>query len=217
MLALDPAGKRLAIPNLRSSTVNKLLHSAVGYVELDDRGMPRKNGEKLAMTVQDLTEYGEIPAAMGCVFVSDTVAIFGAGYGPLTWDPENRRGNFGQVYLPDLRLGQMRLVGHPTLPAVYLTGMGTAIAVSMEHADGYLTMLPQRLTIAGAVLASPPVLMAKRNEMALGGASKIYVAKLDGGRFAAPVTYTAVNSPAVEALAYSEKFDRLYVAVEKVP
>jgi len=49
------------------------------------------------------------------------------------------------------------------------------------------------------------------------GTSKIYVAKLDGDRFAGPVTSVTVNSPAVEALAYSEKFDRLYVAVEKAP
>jgi len=35
---------------------------------------------------------------------------------------------------------------------VYVTGMGTGIAVRMETCDGYLTMLPQRLTINGAAL-----------------------------------------------------------------
>jgi len=36
---------------------------------------------------------------MGCVFVSDTVAIFGGEYGSAHVDSENRRGNFGQIYL----------------------------------------------------------------------------------------------------------------------
>ena len=47
----------------------------------------------------------------------------------------------------------------------------------------------------------------------------VAVAGLDAtGRFTAGgATGTAVNNPSVEALTYSEKFDRLYVAVEKAP
>src|SRR6185437_3131891 len=147
----------------------------------------------------------------------DTVAIFSIEYGPLTWDMENRRGKFAMNFLRDLRFGQQRLVGHPTAPVIYIASLGDPIAVRMEHADGYLTLLPQRLTIKDAVLASLPVVMTKGNALALGGASKVYVAKLDGDHFAGPVTCVTVNSPAVEALTYSEKFDRLYVAVEKAP
>jgi hypothetical protein len=47
----------------------------------------------------------------------------------------------------------------------------------------------------------------------------VFAASLDAtGRFAADgATGTVVNNPSVEALTYSEKFDRLYVAVEKTP
>lgn len=219
MLSLDPERKRLFVPNLRALTSpDNGASGAVGYIKLDERGMPVIEEAQLVMTVENLPIHAEIPAGMGCVFVSDQVAIFGGAYGPTTWDTGSKRGRLGGYFLGNVHVGHQRLVGHPTLPLVYLTGLATPFAFKVEHAHGYLTLQPQRLTVNGNVFLTPPVLMTKQNKIAFGAPLKILVADLDqAGNFAGPVTHTPVNNPAPDALTYSEKFDRLYVAIEPAP
>src|SRR5205085_879240 len=108
---------------------------------------------------------------------------------------------------------------HPTLPVVYSAVLNTPWVFRMEHADGYLTLAPQQAVLGEAKLLSAPVVLGKRNLLAVGGVNRVYLPALDAaGAFkAAERTDLSVLNPAVEALAYSEQFDRLYVAVEKLP
>lgn len=150
--------------------------------------------------------------------VTDTVCIVAGPLGPVTWDEENRRGQFSSVTLPPARVLQnrVRLAGHPSLPVVFFSGVTTSWVYRMEHADGFMTLLPQRGTLEGALLTSAPVIMPKRHQFVCGGQKTIYVigfdeqGALNGERIDVPV-----NCPSVEAVAYSNRFDKLYVAVDK--
>ena len=220
MLSLDASGKRMSLPNVRSlASADNVSTSAYGCVALDDRGLPVSEAGQLKMTAHDLPGYYEFPAGMGCVFASDTVAVVGGSYGPVTWDTGNRRARFGCYLIAGPSPGRQRLAGHPTLPRVYTSCLSTPWAFAMEHADGYLTMQHQQLTLTHATIVTPPVMMGTKNKIAFGGSTRVYVVSLDeAGRFATDgATATVVNNVAAEALTYSEKHDRLYVAVEKTP
>jgi hypothetical protein len=54
--------------------------------------------------------------------------------------------------------------------------------------------------------------------VAVGGVNRVHLIALDAqGRMKAERQDVSVQNPTITALAYSEKFDRLYVAVEKLP
>jgi hypothetical protein len=215
-LSLDASARRMMLPNLRTLTsADNAAGTSVGYVKLDDKGMPVKDGDKLAIVIDDMPAYSAFPNGTGCVFASDSVCVFAGYYGPVTWDSENRRGRFCS-YMMAGAASALRLVGHPKLPLVYMSMYGTPGVFSMEHADGYLTMQPKMLRIkGGAGVLTPPVFMPRHNKMALGASSRVYLVSVDAeGNFLPSVTQTLVRNPATEAIAYSEKFDRLYVAAE---
>jgi hypothetical protein len=64
-------------------------------------------------------------------------------------------------------------------------------------------------------LRSPPVFLGRHNQVAFGCENKVCIVRFDDkGRFQPQRVQAAVPCPTVEALVYSEKHDRLYVAVE---
>lgn len=161
------------------------------------------------------------PTGLGFVPVSDDVVIMGGTYGPVVWDEGNRRARFNHFFL-HANYGAPyvdRLSAHPTLPVVYFSVLRTHWIYRMEHADGYLTLVPQQATLADTTMQSAPVVLTKRHLVAVGGVNRVGLPRIDAtGAFKAEArTDLSVHNPAVEALAYSEKFDRLYVAVEKLP
>ena len=154
---------------------------------------------------------------MGYAIISDDVMITAGMVGPATLDRANRRGRWNHYQLTPLAYSTYRLAGHPTLPVVYLSMVGYSYIFRMEHADGYLTLLPQTVMINDAVY-SPPVVMAKRKRVAFGGANHVHAVGLDDdGWYTNTMEQTVVANPSLEALVYSEKFDRLYAAVEQAP
>jgi hypothetical protein len=220
MIALNPAATRVYLPLMRSlESPDNTSSGAVGYLKLDAAtGLPVKEGDKLAFVVENLTAHAYCPCAMGYAHVSDTMVIFGSTFGPVTWETGNRQFKFGFYQISDVGAYNHRLIGHPTLPVVYFSGINTSWVHKMDHADGYLTMQPQRLIIEGGTVVSPPVFMIKQNKLAVGGAAMVHICTLDdAGGFSATTTQTAVNAPRAEGLAYSEKLDKLYVAVEPQP
>jgi hypothetical protein len=137
----------------------------------------------------------------------------------MTWNLADRRARC-QVFLMPVNFVTYyctRLAAHPTLPVLYVTMSGYPYAHRVEHADGYVTLAPQLLHLEGASLKTHPVVLAKRNLVAWGTATAVYLAAIDAeGRFKDEKgTVVIVPGTGVAELAYSEKFDRLYVAVEK--
>lgn len=163
--------------------------------------------------------FAGFPCGLGFFPVSETTTIVCGALGPLTWDETNRRGQFNNVTIyPLVGVGYLyRMAGHPELPVVFLSGINSTFVYRMEHVDGFLTLTPQRGTIAGTNINGPPVLLGRERMFACGGANVVHLVKYDeqgylgGERIDVPV-----NCGLMQALAYSSRFDRLYAAVEKV-
>lgn len=210
-IALDPAGKRVFLPNLRDPSAET--KCGLGYFSLDATGMPMVFEEKVALTYVEMSDFRSLPTGLGIWAVTDTVVIVSGHYGPATWDTENRRAFF------DLAMtgGLCYIGGHPKLPVVYGAQPGEGRLVRMEQADGYVTMLPQTVVYPGAEFQSLPVVMAgKAHRLVIGGPNCLYAMPLDAeGRFTGTPGTLMVNGPAVVALTYSMKYDRLYAGVEK--
>lgn len=164
--------------------------------------------------------FSSFPCGLGFANFSDTVTVICGPLGPVTWDEGNRRAQFNTiVFYPVVAAGyQYRMIAHPTLPVMFLTGVSSTYVYRMEHVDGFLTMLPQRGTLVGATaLMSPPVLLGKRNVLACGSAGLLHLVGFDEqGRFNGQCTDVKIAALRVDTLAYSTRFDRLYVAVDEV-
>jgi hypothetical protein len=163
------------------------------------------------------TTFAGFPSGLGFHNATDDVTIVCGALGPVTWDEANRRAQFNSVvFYPIVGVGyRYRMVGHQTLPVVFFTGTTAGYVYRMEHVDGFLTMLPQRGALPGVVaLESPPVLLGKRNQLACGSSQFVHLLGFDDqGRFDGQRTDVLVKSPSVAALAYSARFDRLYVPI----
>jgi hypothetical protein len=220
MITLNPAATRIYLPLMRAlNSPDNTSSGAVGFLKLDAAtGLPVKEADKPAFVVENLTAHGYCPCAMGYAPISDNIVIFASTFGPVMWEMNNRRLKFGFYQVSDVGAYNHRLIGHPTLPLVYFSGIHTSWVHKMDHADGYLTMQPQRLIIEGSTVVTWPVLMAKQNKLAVGGMGMVHVCTLDAaGGFTTTTTQMAVNAPRAEGLAYSDKFDKLYLAVEPQP
>jgi hypothetical protein len=216
-LALNATATRLYVPNLLPDMERQAGYSCIGYFELDAEGKP-VGAEPRRKTPYNAYGFSYPPAGAGFVPLDKDVVIAAGGSGPVTWNENNKRAPFNTLMLlPFSGLYSVdRIAGHPSHPVVYQATVNTPWIASAEHVDGYLTQLPQRFSIEKAHLTSLPLVMARRNQVAFGGANKVYVVDLDDqGRFKPTLSQAVVANPGVAALAYSPKFDRLYVTVEK--
>jgi hypothetical protein len=159
------------------------------------------------------------PCGVGFIPFSRDVFIVCGPFGPVTWNLADRRAR-AQVFLMPVNFVTYycsRIVSHPTLPVVFASMVGYEWVHRVEHAEGYLTLTPQVVKLDGATLRTPPVVLGKRNLVAFGGPGAVYLAAIDAqGKFKDEAgMQVTVAATTAEGLAYSEKFDRLYVAVEK--
>jgi len=233
-IAVDADGTRLYLPNVRQQGARpRSMYGTCAYLELDGEGLPlpADRGAKLdppprigaSLELHCLSPKKSpinlgLPQGMGIVPVSKDVVILGIGSGAMTWDAANRRGWSDAVMLHPLWHGGFydRIAGHPTLPIVYNTIMNRNLLCAMQHADGYLTLMPRRVSVEGAAFKSYPLVLQSRHELAVGGAKLLYFIALDEQGFPQPTgKATKINSRSVAAIAYSEKLDCLYVAEEQ--
>ena len=234
-LGIDPAGKRLFLPNLRDPESSL---AALGFFDLDDAGMPApvpvpiagsldgfgldKFEMQLRATRLVIAADASFPVlSAGFVVPSPAVALFGGVSGPAMWDTENRRAALDFVHVP-LAGPSTLLGGHPKLPVVYGVSPddGRKLVFRMRQADGYPTLVPTTISLDDATgfRAAPLVLWGKKPSLAIGGANRLYLVGLDdSGGFTGEHATLEVNNKSVTALAYSEKHGLLYVAVEKIP
>lgn len=150
--------------------------------------------------------------------LNDDIVFASTHSGVANWILTDRLGRFGYHYIQPYVPYRYRIAAHPTAPAVYVVPVtydGRIIRV--EHADGYFTLVPQTLSLDGVVYHSIPLVL-KTNQVVVGANGKICLIDLEAdGRFKASALQMTVNNPTVEGLAWSEKFGRLYVPVEKTP
>lgn len=222
-IALNAAGDRLYVPNLFAEPEKPTTYASIGYFELSAQGLAVAPDKKpgpitLANKVKgDQWALSGFPCGMSLVPISKDVVVGVNSIGPVTWNEKSHRAPFNNLIMHSFTTYYVeRIASHPRLPVLYQTTMGYPKIAWMEHVDGYPTLAPQRAEIEGAALHSPPVVMDRRNQVACGGANVVYVVDLDErGRFKPKRLQAAVDNPTVAALAYSPRFDRLFVAVEK--
>jgi len=217
-LALDRSGKKLFLPNLQKR-VKTGLASMIGYMKLSADGKLADDTPAAYEAAAKTSLYGETPCGLGYYDVSDTITIVCAGLGPCTWDERNRRAQLNvMTFWPTVGAGyRYRMAVHPESPLLYFSGLGSSNLYRVEHVDGFVTMLPQRGSLDGLVVTSPPVVVGKRPLVACSTVGVVHLAKLDAeGFFTGERVDIPLTSRKVEGLAYSAKYDRLYATFEEV-
>ena len=214
-IALAPSGRGLFLPNLREPANNR---AAIGRLALSAEGVPYTGeGEGVPLRV-DVANFRGLPTGWGFVAGSDTVVVFRGNSSLATWDSEHRLAGISAV----LTRGQWAdswIGGDPRFPAAYAAANGANLLVKMTQVDGYLSMLPQRLSVAGGNFRCPPVVMAKPPlKLAVGGVNALHLVPIDkAGDFTGEPETLALSAPYLRAIAWSDRFNRLYAAVEKLP
>lgn len=236
-LAVDPAASFLYVPNLKQPGNPNV--TRFGRFLLDGDGLPdlgeKENKLPLPVRMKRLAELNAakplVPHELSAVEyfayftlnsygtglsflpVSKEASIVGVWNGLATWRPGDKDCRL--AFLPLRSTNNTLMVGHPTLPVLFVTGNTTDAFYRVEHAEGYLSLLPQEWVLPQSKLSSPPAVLAKGKKVAVGGRHFVYVVSLDeNGRPLAEAMQVQVFNPEVRALQYSERFDRLYVAVE---
>jgi hypothetical protein len=234
-LLAESGGKYLYVPNLKDAKNSGILR--FGRFALDEAGLPKLEPKDAALPLParlkrlnelnaakpitphqiTLTDYVTLfplnPFGCGMSFVEagPNVVIAGGHTGLISWRPNDKR-----VTLSGLAFrhhGNQLIAGHP--PAIYATLFNSDMVTRAEQVEGYLTLVPKTYKVPEANLFSPPAIIDRGKKVAVGGRYRIYVLSLDDkGRFLPEVLQVPVMNPAVQALAYSPKFDRLYVGIE---
>lgn len=221
-IALSRSAGRLYVPNLILDPAKPTAAASLGYFNLDAEGLPvdadQQPTTNLAFRITKPNwALSGFPCGASYVPLDQDAVVTTNRTGTVTWNAANAASPFNAVMQRSF-LGKYdndRLAGHPTLPMLYGSGLGTNEVWCMEHVDGFPTLTPQRVTIEKAVLTSGPLLLSRRNQVALAGSDKVYVVDLDAnGRFKPALA--KVRAPRAAAMAYAARFDSLYVAVEKV-
>lgn len=145
--------------------------------------------------------------------VSREAVIMTVWNGIVSWCPEDKRSTLSGLSLRGS--GHRTLSGHPHLPVVYVLQTNSDTFYRIEHGDGYPSQLPVTYIVPDVQLFGTPAVFAKGRKLALGSRYRTLIADLDDeGRCRPELTEIPLNNPATMALAYSERFDRLYVTVE---
>lgn len=165
------------------------------------------------------TIFSDWPSPYSYAPLTDDTVLTASFSGPASWVLSDRLGRFGYFFIHPYLAYRYRLSAHPKLPSAYVTPIAyDGRIVRLEHADGYFTLAPQAVLIDNAVIHTPVLVLPRTNQVAVGTAGRICVVDLDTeGRLLPKGVQMTVNNPQIEALAWSERFGRLYVPVEKTP
>jgi hypothetical protein len=162
----------------------------------------------------------DTPAGSGVGFIplARDVVITGGFHsiGMVTWTPDDRRVRLQSYSQLPGHYTYKFPAAHPTLPLVFVSDSLSTV-YRFEHVDGNPTLMPTRAELEAVHLCSPAVVMGKANKIVVGGIHRLFILSLnDKGRFK-PERQQVLIAPnqRVEAVAYSAKYDRIYVGVEK--
>jgi hypothetical protein len=163
--------------------------------------------------------FGDWPCPFSYAPLTDNAVLTASYSGAVSWVLSDRLGRFGYFFIHPYLAYRYRIAAHPKLPSAYVTNVAyDGRIVRLEHADGYITLVPHAVMIDNAVIHTPPLVLPRTNQVAVGTNGRICVVDLDtDGRLQPKGVQMTVNNPQIEALVWSERFGRLYVPVEKTP
>jgi hypothetical protein len=238
-LAVDPTGQHLYVPNLHEVKNPGFFH--LGRLNLDTDGLPvldEKDAKqpppvrikKLSdanvskgisppqltpLEYVNMFQFNAVGYGHTFLPLSKEIVLIGTHPGLMIWRPDDKVATLHG--LPLKGQGVMHVGVHPRMPLNYtMPASPKPDSVFLAgHADGYLTLLPRQYVLSDTNLSSAPAIIAKGGKLAVGGHYHVYVVGLDDkGQPQGEVTRVRVLNPQVQALVYSEVFDRLYVGVE---
>jgi len=213
-IELNVASSRLYIPNLRAIRQKRMTPGA-GFAHLGEDGLVIMEDGQPKLTTVFHSVFGNDNRSGGFAHVNDDIVIVAGQLGPLTWNINDASQRFFTYCLWPARYNH-RVATHPTLPRVYLTSFAQGYIRSIEHADGYPTLMPQIATLSGPF--TRPIVLPDRQLLAIGGTNLVSFIHLDDeGRLAGRIFQARINNRTARALTYSKKFDKLYVGVEVKP
>ena len=242
-LGVDPANNRLYVPNTQQKHPDPKQEGVwcerVGFIDQDDAGLPvctaGANGDAARLTMMSLflrydgcyrldpTLYQNFPLGQCGPFpVAGKTVIFVDKHDLLTLDTGatsvQADGRPGSSWYPLLEIGGAswcRCAIHPKLPVIYVTAHNRTFAI--QHVDGFPTLMPQVISTNEAIMTAP-VVMTRSGKIAGGGAYAVYLLQLDASGFLTGAAEKIAAGPDyVRAIVYSEKHDKLFVAVSKLP
>jgi hypothetical protein len=163
--------------------------------------------------------FGDWPCPYSYAPLSDDAVLTTSYSGAVSWVLSDRLGRFGYFFLHPYVPYRYRIGVHPKLPAAYVSTITyDGRIVRLALADGYFTLVPQTVLIDNVVIHTPPLVLPQTNQVVVGTNGWICVVDLDTeGRLQAKGVRMTINNPQIEALAWSERFGKLYVPVEKTP
>ena len=235
-IGLDYERKNLFVPNAQGETYQE---AGIGYFVLDEEGIPgdvtETGAEKAGKAPDTLTNVSRSPnrKAIRKVLLPKklrTNHYFPSGAGWFAGSEAMLMGGYSGCMMADFNNGALRqvwfglpdgagpctLAGHPTLPAVYIARQDYLQIAAVAHANGYLTMLPQVIKVPVAHFVGLPVVMTKQSLLAVGDNKSIHLLGLrEDGKFDLKDQHLKLPCAVVRGIAYSEKYGRLYVAIDK--
>ena len=231
-IGLDHTATTLFVPNSLGGTWDE---AGIGYYALDDQGLPQDPDKATVQTrakpparatlptskaartlaaVQRKRTHRYYPSGAGW-FAGSQAMIMGGYSGCMIAD--FNQGSLRQSWfnLPD-HLGNCFIAGHPQLPAIYLALQNSPRLFQIAHADGFVSLLPQVATVTNAHFLGTPVVLPKLARVAVGGVRSLHLFGLQpDGRLDGRVEQIVLPCAAIKGFAWSEKYTRLYVAVDK--
>lgn len=162
-----------------------------------------------------------IPSGAGIHPLGPKLFIAQGTIGIVTWDEGSRRVRTHVLLMPTNMQAYYvtRLVGHPVLPVIFSTAAGYEFLYRVEHIDGQPTLAPQVARLPKYTVNAPPIVLTRRKLVGVGGPGVFMLVAFDAnGKLKEEGALTLdVPGQEVDGYAYSEKLDRLYLAVEKLP
>jgi len=249
-MSVDPAGRRIYVPNAQrpADPPKPMLFSAmVGYIPLDDAGMPVMDAGAARLVARDSPERyqqhwldpktdlpyghdGPYPFSGNLVAYTEKHDVYvmdidappsAAGQGQQTGRPSVSR----MPLLEIARMGYATCGPHPDLPVVFVAGNGRVVRV--EYADTQPTLMPQWVSFDEGPYTGPVVMAPERRDAAAAGRpgkvaiairAWVYLIGIDkDARFTGEAERFEVPYRSWYGLCYSAKLDRFYVAVEQLP
>ena len=233
-VGFDYGEKNLFVPNAMGESWTE---AGVTSYTLDEEGMPgeepeapsptkakliknytpSKNAKKTPHLVpqpRKLHTSHYYPSGTGWYAGSEAL-IMGGYAGCLMFDLHEgalRQTWFG---LPDLA-GPCTIAPHPTLPTLYMALQDNTHFYAVAQAYGFVSLMPQVATVTGTHFAGMPAVITKHARVAIGDAKSLHLLGLrDDGKLDGMDEQLKLPAAIVKGYAYSEKNDRLYVAVDK--
>ncbi|NQU12097.1 hypothetical protein HQ590_14980 [bacterium] len=209
---IDPENRRLFLPALRTAGSVEAGDSQIGYIDLDENGMPvAKDGKVAPRQVLPVALTGP-QAGFGWAVLSSNTVVTGAHGALVIWDLQSRRERC-QLFAAEAAHAYMT-AGHPNRRFVYYMYAYQVLA-AVEFVDNQPTLQPRFLPLGGP---SPLFVAASRQRLVFAAGPRVYLVRItkDGELTG---DYTGVNVPGFGGLAltYSPRFSRVYVAVDQTP